>query len=285
MITRVGIVGCGVMGSGIACVSALAALDVVAWELDHDRLNSGRQRIQDSLDRGVKSGRIDRATHQRAFGMMRFTTDLTELADRELVIEAVVEEESVKVDMFSELDRIIESEEAILASNTSSVPIMRLAMATARPGRVLGMHFFNPVAVRPLVELISSLLTSDQTATIAQSFVVEQLNKRVITSKDRAGFVVNALLVPYLLSAVRMLESGFATASDIDDGMVDGCAHPMGPLALLDLIGLDTAESIASALYLEFKEPLYASPPLLSRMVEAGILGRKSGRGFYTYNR
>jgi 3-hydroxybutyryl-CoA dehydrogenase len=184
--------------------------------------------------------------------------------------------------MFAELDAVV-SDDAILASNSSSVPIMRLAMATSRPERVVGMHFFNPVPVRPLVELVGSLLTNEDTARTARQFVEGQLDKRVVVSKDRAGFIVNALLVPYLLAAVRMLESGFATADDIDDGMVAGCAHPMGPIALLDLIGLDTVEAIARALYLEFREPMYAAPPLLSRMVEAGILGRKSGQGFYRY--
>ncbi len=205
------------------------------------------------------------------------------LADRDFIIEAIAEDEDMKVNLFSALDKIVDDPEAILASNTSSIPIMKLAMATERPGNVVGTHFFNPVPVLPLVELVASLLTSDATVEQARAFTSEQLGKTVISSQDRAGFVVNALLVPYLLSAIRMLESGFATAADIDSGMVLGCAHPMGPLALADLIGLDTTYAIAVSMYGEFKEPLYGPPSLLARMVEAGLLGRKTGRGFYSY--
>jgi 3-hydroxybutyryl-CoA dehydrogenase len=195
----------------------------------------------------------------------------------------VVEAEPDKVHVFSMLDKCVHDDAAILCSNTSSIPIMKLAVATTRPESVVGLHFFNPAPLMKLVELVSSLLTSDTTRTGAEAFARDTLGKHVIHSPDRAGFVVNALLVPYLLSAIRMLESGFATAEDIDIGMVDGCGHPMGPLALLDLIGLDTADSVANCLYEEFKEPTYAPPPLLSRMVEGGLLGRKSGRGFYDY--
>ena len=175
--------------------------------------------------------------------------------------------------------------EAVLASNTSSIPIMKLAMATQRPSQVIGIHFFNPVPVLKLVELVTSLLTSTETETRAAEFAEGALQKHVIRSKDRAGFIVNALLIPYLLSAIRMMESGFATAEDIDRGMIEGCAHPMGPLHLADLIGLDTTMAVADSLYAEFKEQLYAPPPLLSRMVEAGLLGRKAGRGFFVYNK
>jgi len=174
-------------------------------------------------------------------------------------------------------------EQAILASNTSSIPIMKLAMATDRPEHVLGLHFFNPVPVMRLVELIPSIVTSSEVADRAEDFMVDALGKRVIRSQDRAGFIVNALFVPYVLAAIRMLESGFASADDIDAGMVEGCSHPMGPLALADMIGLDTIEAVADSMYAEFKEPLYAPPPLLSRMVEAGLLGRKCGRGFFNY--
>jgi len=194
-----------------------------------------------------------------------------------------VEAEAEKVSVFQMLDKIVEDPQAVLASNTSSIPIMKLAMATQRPSQVIGIHFFNPVPVLPLVELVTSLLTSEETTNVANAFAAEQLGKQVIRSQDRAGFIVNALLIPYILSAVRMLESGFATADDIDMGMVKGCAHPMGPLALADLIGLDTTMAVAESLYQEFKEPLYAPPPLLARMVEAGLLGRKSRRGFYDY--
>ena len=185
--------------------------------------------------------------------------------------------------MFSRLDAAVEDKSAVLASNTSSIPIMKLAMATGRPDRVVGIHFFNPVPVLRLVEIVQSLLTSDDTIALAEAFTTEQLGKVPIRSQDRAGFVVNSLLIPYLLSAIRMFESGFASREHIDQGMVLGCAHPMGPLALADLIGLDTTMAVAQSLYEEFKEPLYAPPPMLARMVEAGLLGRKTGRGFYEY--
>jgi 3-hydroxybutyryl-CoA dehydrogenase len=199
------------------------------------------------------------------------------------VVEAVVEDETMKVAIFQELDKVIAAADAILASNTSSIPIMKLGIATRRPEQVIGIHFFNPVPVLRLVELVTSLMTAPDTIARADTFATDVLNKRVIRSQDRAGFVVNALLIPYLLSAIRMMESGFATADDIDTGMVEGCNHPMGPLHLTDLIGLDTTLAVAQSLYEEFKEPLYAPPPLLSRMVEAGLLGRKTGRGFYEY--
>ncbi len=211
------------------------------------------------------------------------TDDHDALADRQLVVETVPEIEALKLDTFAMLDRVVSDPDAVLASNTSSIPIMKLAMATARPEQVIGIHFFNPVPVLPLVELVPSLLSSPASREVAGWFASEQLGKHVIGSQDRAGFVVNALLIPYLLSAIRMLESGFATAEHIDEGMVQGCAHPMGPLALADLIGLDTVIAVAVSMYEEFKEPLYAPPPMLSRMVDAGLLGRKSGRGFHRY--
>lgn len=211
-------------------------------------------------------------------------TELDTLHDREMVVEAIVEDEDAKSDLFATLDRIVTPRDAILASNTSSIPIMKLGVATSRPERVLGIHFFNPVPVLALVELVPSLLTSSDTLERARGFVEGRLGKVPILCQDRAGFVVNSLLVPFILSAIRMLESGFATAADIDTGLVRGAAHPMGPLALADLIGLDTTKAIAHSLYDEFKEPLYAPPPLLERMVSAGLLGRKSGRGFHTYD-
>jgi 3-hydroxybutyryl-CoA dehydrogenase len=280
---RVGVVGCGLMGSGIAEVMARAGLDVAVVELDDAALAAGRRRITSSLDRAVRSGKLTVSERDAALERVRFDTGFDSLADRQLVVEAVVEAEPEKVHVFSMLDKCVHDDEAILCSNTSSIPIMKLAVATTRPESVVGLHFFNPAPLMKLVELVSSLLTSDATRTGAEAFARDALGKHVIHSPDRAGFVVNALLVPYLLSAIRMLESGFATAEDIDIGMVDGCGHPMGPLALLDLIGLDTADSVANCLYEEFKEPTYAPPPLLSRMVEGGLLGRKSGRGFYDY--
>jgi len=282
-ITRVGVVGAGLMGAGIAEVSARVAADVVLCETDPDAIVAARTRIETSLDRGVRAGKLQESQRDEVFDRVRFTSDLGELADCQLVVEAVREVEDEKVEVFRALDRIVNDEHAILASNTSSIPIMRLGMATARPEFVIGLHFFNPVPVMRLVELIPSIVTSDDVDARAEDFVAKRLGKRVIRSRDRAGFIVNALLIPYILAAIRMLESGFASAEDIDDGMVQGCSHPMGPLALADLVGLDTTKSVAESMYAEFKEPLYAPPPLLARMVDAGLLGRKRGRGFFDY--
>jgi 3-hydroxybutyryl-CoA dehydrogenase len=271
------------MGSGIAEVSARAGLDVVVVEADDTTLAGGRTRVKRSLERAVGAGKLDDEARTAALEAMRFTTDIGALADRQVVVEAVIESEPAKVDVFRRLDTVVEDSTAVLASNTSSIPIMKLAMATRRPDAVVGVHFFNPVPVLKLVEVVTSLLTSDATAAAADAFATRKLGKTVIRSQDRAGFIVNALLIPYLLSAIRMMESGFATREHIDEGMVLGCNHPMGPLALADLIGLDTTMAVAESLYEEFKEQLYAPPPLLARMVEAGLLGRKTGRGFYEY--
>jgi 3-hydroxybutyryl-CoA dehydrogenase len=284
-IERVGVVGCGLMGSGIAEVCARAGLDVLVREIDEAAAEHGRSRLVASLDRGLAAGKLTERERDDAVARLAFTTDLADMADRQLVVEAVVEDEAMKTAVFEVLDKVVADESAILASNTSSIPIMKLGIATQRPEQVVGIHFFNPVPVLRLVELVTSLLTSPETTARAEAFAGELLHKRVIRSQDRAGFVVNALLIPYLLSAIRMMESGFATADDIDTGMVEGCNHPMGPLRLTDLIGLDTTLAVAESLYQEFKEPLYAPPPLLSRMVEAGLLGRKSGRGFYDYQK
>lgn len=280
---RIGVVGGGIMGSGIAEVCARAGADVVVHEVDEQRATTTHERIGHSLDRAVRSGKLSTDAAETARAQLRVVSDMAQLHDRQLVVEAVIEDEQAKLEVFSKLDGIVTDPQAILATNTSSIPIMKLAMATQRRERVIGLHFFNPVPVLGLVEVIPSLLTSDETAHEATAFVSSVLGKHAIRSQDRAGFVVNALLVPYLLSAIRMLESGFATAEDIDQGMVRGAAHPMGPLALTDLIGLDTTMAVARSLYDEFKEPLFAPPPLLSRMVDAGLLGRKTERGFYTY--
>jgi 3-hydroxybutyryl-CoA dehydrogenase len=273
------------MGSGIAEVCARAGLDVIVREVNAAAAEAGQQRITASLDRGARSGKLSEEERDAALARLSFTTDLADLADRQMVIEAVVEDEALKTEVFRVLDRVVADPAAILASNTSSIPVMKLGIATQRPEQVLGIHFFNPVPVLRLVELVTSLLTSPGTAQRSEAFAAEVLHKKVIRSQDRAGFIVNALLIPYILSAIRMMESGFATAADIDTGMVEGCNHPMGPLRLADLIGLDTTLAVADSLYTEFKEPLYAPPPLLSRMVEAGLLGRKAGRGFYDYAR
>ena len=282
-ISRVGVVGAGLMGSGIAEVCARAGLDVLVNEVNPGAATAGKDRITRSIERGVRNGKLSKEDGDASLARLRFTTDLGEFADRQLVVEAVAEHEATKVEVFATLDKVVEAPDAIFASNTSSIPIMKLAMATRRPQQVIGVHFFNPVPVLKLVELIPSLLTDEQTKARAESFVTGPLRKTVVRSQDRAGFVVNALLIPYLLSAIRMFESGFASAEDIDNGMVLGCAHPMGPLALTDLIGLDTTKAVAESMYAEFKEPLYSPPPLLMRMVEAGLLGKKSGRGFHDY--
>jgi 3-hydroxybutyryl-CoA dehydrogenase len=284
-IERVGVVGCGLMGSGIAEVCARAGLDVMIREVNQEAAEAGRARLVKSLDRGLSAGKMTEDERDAAVGRLGFTTDIAELADRQLVVEAVVEDEAMKVDIFKQLDAVVTADDAILASNTSSIPIMKLGTATQRPEQIIGIHFFNPVPVLALVELVTSLMTSDETTARSDAFSTEVLGKRVIRSQDRAGFIVNALLIPYLLSAIRMMESGFASREDIDTGMIEGCSHPMGPLSLTDLIGLDTTLAVAESLYEEFKEPLYAPPPLLSRMVDAGLLGRKAGRGFYDYAR
>lgn len=271
------------MGSGIAEVAALSGCDVKVVEANEGALQAGMERIEKSLHRAVQAQKMTEEHRGEVMGSISFSTKLPSLADREFVVEAVVEQEEAKLEVFRRLNDVVDDPEAILASNTSSIPIMKLAMATNRPQQVIGVHFFNPVPVMGLVEIISSLLTGDKTAVTCQEFASDQLGKRVVSSQDRAGFVVNALLVPYILSAIRMMESGFASAEDIDAGMVLGCNHPMGPLALCDLIGLDTTMAVAESLYEEFKEQLYAPPPLLNRMCDAGLLGRKSGRGFYHY--
>jgi len=280
---RIGVVGCGLMGSGIAEITARAGANVLVVEQDAVAMGKGLERIEKSLLRAVTSGKMAEEESSRIRANLSFTTDFSELMDRQLVIEAVAENEAVKLDVFRKIDAAVKDPEALLATNTSSIPIIKLAMVTQRPEQVIGMHFFNPVPVLKLVELISSLLTSPETTARVRTYATESLNKRVITSPDRAGFVVNALLIPYLLSAIRMLESGFASAEDIDTGMVVGCAHPMGPLALTDLIGLDTTMAVAESLYEEFKESHLAPPPLLSRMTQAGLMGRKSGQGFFSY--
>jgi 3-hydroxybutyryl-CoA dehydrogenase len=280
-VQKVGVVGCGLMGGGIAEVSARAGMDVVVVESTDVAATSGLVRLERSLQRAEAKGKVSSA--QEILDRIRIVTSLDSLADRELVIEAIVEDEGAKIELFRRLDGIVEAPEAILASNTSSIPIMKLGVATARPQQVIGIHFFNPVPVLQLVELVPSLLTSTDTTDRSRAFVQGSLGKQAIDCQDRAGFVVNALLIPFILSAIRMFESGFASAEDIDRGLVLGAAHPQGPLALADLIGLDTTKSVAESLYEEFKEPLYAAPPLLARMVEAGLLGRKSGQGFYTH--
>jgi 3-hydroxybutyryl-CoA dehydrogenase len=282
MTKKVGVVGGGIMGSGIAEVAARAGYEVLVREVTDVAAEAAQRRLVKSLGRAVSAGKFTDADREAALARLSFTTELTDLSDRDVVIEAVVEDETEKSAVFRALGAMV-SPNCLLASNTSSIPIMKLASVTAHPERVIGLHFFNPVPVLPLVEVVPSLLTAPETVRRAEEFAEKGLGKHTVLCKDRAGFVVNALLIPFLLAAIRMVESGFASPEDVDTAMVAGCAHPMGPLALADLIGLDTTQAVASSMYAEFKEPLYAAPPLLLRMVEAGLLGRKSGRGFFEY--
>ncbi|MPY50393.1 3-hydroxybutyryl-CoA dehydrogenase [Streptomyces acidicola] len=283
-ISRLGVVGCGLMGSGIAEVAALRGLDVVVAESTPELAAAGRDRVTASLDRGLRRGKLTETEREQALTRLSFTHDLGDLADRQFVIEAVAENREIKSEVFRRLDNAVTDPDAVLATNTSSIPVVDLAVTTGRPSRVVGLHFFNPVPVQKLVEVVPALTTSANTVARTRGFATENLGKVAVQAPDRSGFVVNALLVPYLLAAIRMVESATASAEDIDSGMELGCAHPMGPLRLLDLIGLDTAQAVAESLYEEHKEPLYAAPPLLRRMVAAGRLGRKSGRGFYVYD-
>jgi 3-hydroxybutyryl-CoA dehydrogenase len=282
-ITRVGVAGCGLMGSGIAEICARGGLDVIVREIDSAAAEAGLARIDASLARAVRAGKIAAEDRDAALARLTVTTRLEDLADRELVIEAATENPVVKAALFAELDRVVAGPDAVLATNTSSIPIIQVAQATRRPERVVGLHFFNPVPVQRLVEVIPSVLTSPGVVERVTALVTKTLGKTTIRAPDRSGFVVNALLVPYLLAAIRMLDAGYATAEDIDLGMTLGCAHPMGPLRLADLIGLDTLKAVADSMYEEYKEPSYAAPPLLRRMSDAGLLGRKTGRGFYDY--
>jgi 3-hydroxybutyryl-CoA dehydrogenase len=280
-VRKVGIVGCGLMGSGIAEVAARSGYGVVVREMTDELAARGRARIEKSTGVGVEKGKLTAAQREEALGRIRFTTRLEDLADCDVVIEAATENPKLKKEVFGALDAACKPE-AILASNTSSIPIVELAAATRRPDRVVGLHFFNPVPVMALVEVVRSIQSSDAAVAAARAFA-ESLGKRPIVAKDRAGFVVNVLLVPYLLDAVRLLERGVATREDIDEGMKLGCGYPMGPLQLLDFVGIDTTYFIAEILYDEFKEPHYAPPTLLKQMTIAGLHGRKTGRGFYTY--
>jgi 3-hydroxybutyryl-CoA dehydrogenase len=283
VVQAVGIVGGGIMGCGIAEVAARRGCDVVLREVNATLVEASQRRLDASLDTAVLRAKLSAEERDTVRRRIRFTDSLDDLSDCELVAEAVVEDEHTKAGIFAALGKVV-SPDTLITSNTSSIPIMKLAAATENPERVIGMHFFNPAPVLPLVEIIPCELTTSETVSRTVEFASGQLGKTIITAKDRAGFVVNALLIPYLLAAVRMVDSGVASAEDVDKAMVAGCAHPMGPLALTDLIGLDTTVSVAESMYAETKEQLYAPPALLMRKVEAGELGRKSGRGFFTYS-
>ena len=280
-VRTVGVIGCGLMGSGISEVVARAGQTAVVLETTDELVERGRQRIETSTLRAVERGRLDAEERTAVLERISLTTDVLDLADVDLVIEAATEDHDTKVGMFRRLDEVTKPE-VILASNTSSIPIADLGAATSRPDKVLGMHFFNPVPVMGLIELVRAISSSDDTMAFGRAYGVV-LGKTTVESRDRAGFIVNALLIPYLNGAIRMLEDGFATREDIDTAVHLGLNQPMGPLQLIDLIGLDTHLFIANVLFEEFKEPTFAPPPLLRRMVTAGRLGRKVGRGFYDY--
>ncbi|KAF0836613.1 MULTISPECIES: 3-hydroxybutyryl-CoA dehydrogenase [Nocardia] len=278
----IGVIGGGTMGAGIAEVCAKAGSSVLVLETKQEFADAAQQRIATSIGKGVARGKISQEDADAAIARVRVTLDMDEFADRDLVIEAAPEIESLKYEIFGKLDKIVKPE-GILATNTSSIPVIKVAGATERPERVVGVHFFNPVPVMPLVEIISTLVTAPEAAEAVTDYAKNTLGKLTVQAGDRSGFIVNALLIPYLCSAIRMLESGYATAEDIDTAMKGGCGYPMGPLTLLDTVGLDIALAAAESLYAEFAEPHYAPPALLRRMVDAGRLGRKTGRGFYDY--
>jgi 3-hydroxybutyryl-CoA dehydrogenase len=279
-IESVAILGGGFMGAGIAESAALAGLPVLIRELP-DYLAAARTRLEKSMDSAVKRGKLDADKRDAALTRVTFTCELKDVAGSDLVIEAVPENLTLKVSIMKELNEIV-SDDTILASNTSSIPIAELAGAVSHPGRVVGLHFFSPVPVMKLVEIVRALDTSDETITTAKEFVT-RLGKHPIETKDRSGFIVNFLLTSYLMGAVRMYEEGFASREDIDAGMKLGAGHPMGPLQLCDFIGLDVLQAVCTSLFDEFKRDEYAPPPLMKRMIAAGRLGRKSGRGFYEY--
>ena len=279
---KIGVVGCGLMGSGIAEVCARADYEVVVREVNDDLLQKGLDRIRQSLTRAVSRGKTTQEQADQAWAHIHGTLALADFAGCDLVVEAAIENMALKKEIFAELDRILPSH-AILASNTSSLCVTEMASVTRRGDKVLGIHFFNPVPVMPLIEFVRTILTSDATMETAHQFG-GSLGKTMVTAKDTPGFIVNRLLIPYLLDTVRIYEEGLATREDIDNAIKLGLNHPMGPLTLLDFVGLDTTLFIADAMYEEYKDSRYAAPPLLRRMVLAGHMGRKSGKGFYDYS-
>jgi 3-hydroxybutyryl-CoA dehydrogenase len=282
-VKKVAVIGCGIMGSGIVEVCAKAGLDAVFVEVNEEAREHGQAAIERSMARAVERGKLDEGGRDEALSRIRGSTNLDDVSGADMVIEAVTEDLPTKLSIFKRVDGLV-GDDVVIATNTSSLPIAELAAATSRPERVVGMHFFNPPPVMKLLEIIRALTTADETVDFARA-LGERLGKTTVLAKDRAGFIVNFLLIPYLNSAVRMLDEGFATREDIDAGVQLGLGHPMGPLTLLDLIGLDTALHVSEVLYDEFKDPIYSAPTLLKRMVSAGYLGRKSGRGFYQYDK
>ena len=280
---RVGVLGGGLMGSGIAESVARAGIPVTVRDIDEAAIDSARARIETSVGHAVVRGKVEQDEGEEILARIDFTVELEQMAGTDLVIEAVPENAELKAGILAQVAGIV-AEDTLIASNTSSIPIAQLAARIPSPDRVLGLHFFSPVPVMKLVEVVSSLDTSEETVAAANEFA-ERIGKRAIVTKDRSGFIVNMLLVPYLMAAMRMYEEGFASAEDIDEGMRLGCGHPMGPLALSDMIGLDVLYSVCDSIYEEFKRTEYAPPPLLKRMVASGRNGRKAGRGFYEYER
>jgi len=280
-IKRVGIVGSGIMGSGIAEVAAKAGFDVVLRSRARASADAMVAGLEKSLAKQVDKGRLEAGDRDAALGRVRAVTDLEELAECALVIESIVEDLATKLQLFDDLDRLV-GDGAILATNTSTLPVVEMAMRTGRPDKVCGIHFFNPASAMPLVEVVRAITTSDDTMAEAREFA-EACGKSPVEVRDQAGFIVNALLFPYLNNAVKLYDAGVASRDDIDAAMKGGCSFPMGPLALLDLVGLDTSLAILEALYAEFKDPNYAPAPRLARMVSAERLGRKTGQGFYDY--
>jgi 3-hydroxybutyryl-CoA dehydrogenase len=281
-IKKVGVIGGGLMGSGIAQVSAAAGFPTTVREVSEDLCAKSRQSIEKTLAKGIERGKLLPADRDAALKNLRFVTRLEDLADSDLFIEAVVEDLDVKNSLWSQLDRIARPD-AIFASNTSSLTIIAMAAASGRPDRMLGLHFFNPVPLMKLVEVVRTVTTSEETEQRAMKFV-RALGKEPIRAKDSSGFVVNLLLIPYMLDAINAVEANVASVEDIDKGMQLGAGHPMGPFTLLDFVGLDTAYKIAEIMFEEYRDRRYAPPPLLKRMVLAGMLGRKSGKGFYDYS-
>ncbi|HJV04720.1 MAG TPA: 3-hydroxybutyryl-CoA dehydrogenase [Actinomycetota bacterium] len=280
-IKKVGVIGCGIMGSGIVEICAKARAEVTYIEVDDDRVEKGRARIEKSLSRAVERGKLSEEDRVGILESIHGSADYEEIGDSDLVIEAATEDLGTKLEIFGVLDGITR-DDIVLATNTSSLPIVELAMKTKRPDKVVGMHFFNPPPVMPLLELVRAITTSDETVELARA-LGDRLGKTTVMAKDRAGFIVNYLLTYYLNSAIRMVEEGFATKEDIDTAVKLGLSHPMGPFELLDLIGLDTMMAVAEVLYEEFRDPDVAPPPLARRMVAAGFHGRKTGKGFYDY--
>ncbi len=280
-ISKVGVLGAGLMGSGIAEVAARAGYETVVREVSEELARKGVQRIESSLEKGVEKGKLKPEERGATRARLRATTKIEDLAACDIVIEAIVENLDVKKETFRELDRLCKPE-TIFCSNTSSLTITEMSAVTKRPERFAGLHFFNPVPVMKLVEVVRTIATSDETEAAVLQFA-RSLGKEPIRAQDNSGFIVNRLLVPYLLDAVRAVEQGVGTKEDIDRGMELGCGHPMGPLKLLDFVGLDTTYAIAEIMFNEYREPRFAPPPLLKRMVLAGRFGRKSGRGFYEY--